>query len=243
MSGSVLLTRPIEDSQVLADVIHAELNLPAFIEPMLTIQLLQADLPEPDSYDNLIFTSANAVRVFSGQTRIRDKKVYVVGNNTAQEASAAGFQNIVSACGNIQDLMTLVQNTENLGPFLYVRGRETSINLLKTLSSFDITLKEVIVYEAKAATSFTEALLRELENQVIEYALFFSKRTAETFVSLAQEHGLEDHMRTIKALCISESVINCLSVLPWKHTYVSDTPDRQGMVSLLGRVLKDHKPE
>ena len=236
----VLITRPAEDAQSFAKDVQA-LELETFIAPMLSIEFLDVDLPNIDKFQALIFTSANAVRGLADKISDTAIPVYTVGARTAEEAKNAGFTNVYSAGGNVNDLVRLI--TENISdttkPLLYLSGEYTARSLDELLSAQDIELETIVLYTQKQTSRFGEALIKILEQHENIFLSFFSKRTADTFLSLARTHNLLTVLGKIKILCISNEVLKCVQHHNWAGMHVSQTPDRAGMIALIKHVRNE----
>ena len=233
MSGpTILLTRPGRASEALAQELSQKGFVP-FIEPMLTVKNLPVDLPDLSAYQALVFTSANGVRAFCPLSSRRDLPVYVVGNRTKEEASVSGFQDVRCGGGNVKALADLLKK-DNPGTILYVRGQHVARPLLPLLPEMEI--EEVCVYLSEKSKKITESLWKKLASGEVDAVLFFSARTACTFVDILLEAGKGDLAGGIKALCLSDEVLKSLSVLSWEKTYVCNMPERGEMIALLGRV-------
>ena len=199
---------------------HAE----AVYEPMLSPRPAGTALPDLSVYRSLVFTSAHAVKFFAAQTPRRDFQVFTVGDTTAAAAMAQGFEIIHSAAGDAHALQELLK-VSDAGRTFYPRGQE----IAHVLSGVD----DHVVYRAVPGNDFSPAAQTVLVGGQVRAALFFSARGAQTFTRLVDEKGLKSALSGIKALCLSDAVLESLSVLPWQACHVSETPDRAGMLALL----------
>lgn len=254
-SGRILITRPESDSKPYEEIVSNQ-GFKSCIEPMLLIETLQPVLVDSSAYDALIFTSARGVEAFmylyneqqksmeGSSGNIFQKPVYAVGKNTAYVASQCGFESVVSADGDVFSLAAMVQERALFSQrFLYPRGQNIRHEVAKILADEGYQVEDVVVYAAHQAETLSKNTVDLLENKSIGAALFFSVRSAEAWVRLIEKYGMQDAMQSIKALCLSESVLKSLSVLPWQHMAVSDHPDRDGMIRLLDSQVFDDKPE
>lgn len=75
-------------------------------EPLSQIRPIPWDAPDPSGFDGLLLGSANAVRHGGpGLARYRGKPALVVGDATAAEARAAGFEIGRTGTGGLQQLL------------------------------------------------------------------------------------------------------------------------------------------
>lgn len=230
MKKHVLITRPIEDIKETAQFIEG-LGFSVFAEPLLTIEYRFQDLPDLKDYAGLIFTSANGVRALCDVDCPKDAKVYCVGDKTARTALDAGWKNVKSAAGDVNDLKTLLAS-ETLGEeekLLYC----SAADIKEELSVPSIQIDRVCVYKAHRAGGLSPAFSEHLNEHGFFAAMFFSARTASIFADFLKKTGSEAAMNGTKALCISEAVVKSLSHLPWKDVHVAKSPDGKALAALL----------
>lgn len=220
--GTVILTLSGNPAACLDDVRARGYDV--LVEPMLTITPSVDALPDLSSVRSLVFTSMHAVDIFAGQSTRRDFSVFTVGDATAARACAAGFSDVRSASGAVDDLEQLVAPEDKSG-FLYLRGKD----IARALSG----VKSHVIYAAHPVEQFTALCVQRIANGDIKAAAFFSARGGETFARLARENGLEGPVSGIKALCLSEAVLESVSILPWQETRVAARPDRLSLLALL----------
>jgi uroporphyrinogen-III synthase len=90
-----------------------------------------------------------------------------------------------------------------------------------------------VLYEARTPFAFTDRLKRTMRQSALAYALFFSPRTARTFVTLARAAGLDDRCAEIEACCLSAAVAAGLAEAPWRAVRVSVRPHQDALMDLL----------
>jgi len=91
----------------------------------------------------------------------------------------------------------------------------------------------LVVYRAEKIRRLPPESLTAIQNGDITAATFFSKRTAKSFLALIGENDLTGSLKSIKALCLSPSVLECVQTYKWADTYVAAQPDREGMLALV----------
>jgi len=224
--GRVLITRPDGDSQQLSDDIKAK-GYNALCVPFLKVVLHDQKIEGLESYGGLIFTSQNAVRAYCLNTQKRYFPVWVVGDATADIVHAEGFLNIHNAKGSVQDLEEILKNDRCEKPLLYIRGRDVS----KELSGENI--KEKILYHTEKIEQIDNVTMDSIESGDFSYITFFSTRTAQAFVACIEAAGIKNGLRRTKALCLGDSMLKSLSVLPWHSIEVADAPNRKSLMTLL----------
>ena len=103
----ILLTRPLQDSSYLIFRFKELGHLVSHL-PLLFIKPVSYDYEIIKNCKGIIFTSANAIKFLD--TKKIDKKIkcFCVGIATEKKAKGIGFQNIISAEGNVRNLKELI---------------------------------------------------------------------------------------------------------------------------------------
>ena len=200
----VLLTRSIEsNAEFIADA-------PAYdylCEPLLTIKALSPDIPPPLPNSALIFTSAQALKLFTSRTdqnvlrSYQDRPVFVVGPETEKACYIAGFKDIYNAHGNALELLEICKQNPSYN-YLYLAGRKRAHDIEFALKKSALSCETVEVYNAIPANTFSAETLSAIKDKQIKSALFFSKRTAQCFAELILQDNLSDYLKDINLLCI-----------------------------------------
>lgn len=234
MRPGALVTRPFADSQGLAEALEAR-GFSALVEPMLTIRFLDAAPPDRAVYQGVLATSANGVRALARLVAWRDLPVWAVGDASAREARDLGFVTVHSAAGDVATLADLVADQADpaQGPLLHVAASRLAGDLGGALASRGFSVEKAILYEAEPADDLSPALIEALDEGRLSVALFFSPRTAATFVRLAKNRALGESLRRIKALALSAAVAETLASLPWRVVEVAERPDQAALLARL----------
>jgi uroporphyrinogen-III synthase len=229
-----LVTRPEEDVAPLAAALRGR-GIEPVIEPLLAIAPEPASPLTLDGVQALLFTSANGVRAFAEREKRRDLPVFAVGDATARVARALGFEPVTSAGGDGAALAALVARELDpaQGALLHARGRDTTEGLAASLEAAGFELRPAIVYRAEPAQAFSPELRAMLEAGAIDLALFFSPRTAQTFVKLLKDAGLEQAAGKIAALCLSRAVAAALAALPFRAVAIAGSPTQGALLAVL----------
>ncbi len=235
MSALIVITRPEPDASDYAKELQ-DLGYDVLIEPMLEMKALPFKDPDFSQYDGILATSANAIRFFGqGSGKPGNIPVYCVGKHTAAIARDFGFSDVISVNGTGIDLYTHILslpdvNAKNL---LHICGRYVAFPLAKKLNEHNLSVKILEVYDSLLVHQFSKEFIDALNAKKINAITFFSKRTSEAFVKNVQLHQCENLFSGIKALSISEAVLNYVRILPWQQSYASKSPDREGMLQII----------
>lgn len=243
MGHLVLITRPEPEANDYKKELQS-VGFDCMVSPMLTLKDVDFEAPRLQDYAGVLLTSAQAVSFFvSGMQAAQrtiyceDIPVYCVGKHTALAAQNYGFMRVVSSEGTGKDLADYVANIEDARgqSFLHVHGRDVAYCIADDLMERGIVVDELVVYEAVQALSFSDDVAAALVEKRIDAVTFFSKRTTQAFMQCVEAQGLQGALSSIKVLSISPSVLECVRIYDWAGMYVSETPDRAGML----RVLKE----
>lgn len=232
----VLVTRPIYYARSLAAALAAR-GYGALVAPMLTIAPAEGVEPPLDlaGVQALLFTSANGARVFAGLSEARDLPVFAVGDASAGAAREAGFARVESAGGDIADLARLVaEHLDPKGGALYhAAASKVAGDLTGFLEGRGFSVHRDVLYDAVAATRLTKELRTALVAGSLDVATFFSPRSAETFVSLIQDAGLDGACTRTVALSLSDAVAEKLRALSWAGIEVAARPNQDSLLACL----------
>jgi uroporphyrinogen-III synthase len=237
-----LITRPRAEAAGLADAL-ASRGIEAIVEPMLDIHYRDAPAPDLAGVQAILCTSANGARALARLSAERERPVFAVGDSTAGRARAEGFVRVESAGGNVADLARLVR--ERLrpgdGPLLHVAGTEIAGDLAGELRTHGFEVERAVLYEARPAAGLSAATVRALASGIVNFALFFSPRTAAIFVGLAQRAGLAEALRGVTAFSISAAAEAALAGTSFRERCIAETPDQRGLLAALDRVLLERR--
>ncbi len=236
----VLVTRPSEDAEPLASELQARGHIPVLC-PMLRVRLLSSTPPDLTDVQAVLFTSANGVRAFAETCDRRDLPVLAVGEATAETARGFGFRGVEAAGGDVVALARLVRT--RLAPYdgalFHAAGSVTAGDLKGMLEADGFTVRRVAMYEAAAVTALPADAKSAIEKGRIDTVLFFSPRTAKTFVTLVAGTNLATACKDMTAVCLSQAVANAVTRLPWHSVRVAERPERAALLRSLEALPAD----
>lgn len=227
MNNHVLITRPTEDAENISKLVKQR-GFQVTCEPFLEISIMDKPLNDLDMFGGVIFTSRNGVRAFCKNTTNRYLTAWTVGDSTRDLAIEMGFKDVQSAAGDLEALEVLLDDEFCEDELLYVRAQHVSRDFERD------GVREIILYDAEIKREISPDIQNLIKEGTLSHVLFFSKRTAEGFVKLAKAHQLEAGLSETKALCLGASMVESLSVLPWKAVEVAEKPNRDSLLAILG---------
>jgi uroporphyrinogen-III synthase len=226
----LLVTRPEPDAATTAERLRA-IGHRVMIEPLLRIAFAPppGDLPNPTA---LIVTSRNGLRALAAWPQAaawRGLPLFANGDVTAQLARSAGFTEVSSTGGDAASLIRLMEArlTSN-GPVLYVAAHDRAGALATRLRRSGYDIRVVEAYNAERATRLSPGLSAALAAGEIDGALFYSRRTSETFRQLVEGMAI----RLTHAFALSRQVAVPIERLA-ANIHVAASPDEASILALI----------
>ncbi|MDA9956037.1 uroporphyrinogen-III synthase [Candidatus Pelagibacter sp.] len=217
----ILFTRPLEDCH---EMILKFQSLGHEIShlPLITIKELKYETPDYSEFKGIIFTSANAIKFLDIKSIDKKIKCFCVGNATEKKARSSGFQNIVAAEGNVNNLKELIlQNFKSSeGKLLYISGEIISGDLDKELISNDYTIERLINYRANPIEKYNEDFIEKLKLNMPEVAYIYSQNSAINFLKMIKDYQLETLWMNTNLMCIGEKTSSILNEIKWKKIFL-----------------------
>ncbi|MBC9034632.1 uroporphyrinogen-III synthase [Sphingomonas sp. JC676] len=182
MSRAIAVLRPEPGNRVTTAAIEAR-GRRAIRLPLFEARAVAWEVPDPERFDALLLTSANAVRhAGAGLTQLRELPVHAVGDVTAEAARRAGFA--VASIGE-SGAEALVARAEAMGVqrALHLAGRE------RTLEIGGIIAEVVTIYVSEALPITADMAARLAGSVALIQSARAGARLAE-IVALAQRKDI-----------------------------------------------------
>jgi uroporphyrinogen-III synthase len=237
-----LVTRPLDDSKPLAEAL-ASRRVGAVIEPLMEVHYRAPVMLDLEGVQAILCTSANGVRALAHASGERGLPLFAVGDATASRARAEGFAAVESAGGDVTDLVRLAaaRLCPQAGRLLHVAGNVVAGDLVGMLRAHGFTVDRTVLYETRAAAALSPIATRAMRSGAIDFALFFSPRTASVFVRLTGIARVAECCGSITALSISPAADAALADLPWHDRRVAERPNQPALLDALDRVLGERR--
>lgn len=238
----VLITRPKEDAATILLQLKKR-NLQPLLEPLLSIKMKPGKRPDLTGVQALLFTSSNGVRAFSARDGDKSLPAYAVGDATARMARENGFSAVTSASGDLAALFNVLKRrcSPEDGAFFHAAATHEATHkaggLGARLREAGFEYRREILYTAQKARNLSRKCINAFQGAEIGHALFFSPRTAQSFVSLASKAGIADMSKNVVALCLSDAVRREAGVLSWRAEIVADAPTQAALLAALDGTL------
>ncbi len=217
----ILLTRPLEDIQELI-LKFQELGHVVSHMPVIKIEKVNYKSINFSEFSGIIFTSSNAIKHLDTRLIDKNKICFCVGSATEKKARSAGFQNVISADGNVSNLKELILQNFNpsSGKLLYVSGEVTTNDLDQDLISNGYNVKRIINYTARSIENLDEKFIEKLKQKMPDIVYVYSQNSALSFLKLIKNYNLSDFWMNTNLMCISEKTSSILNEIKWKKIFI-----------------------
>ena len=217
----ILITRPLEDCSEMI-LKFQSLGHQVSHLPLLKIDKVKYEEINFSDFKGIIFTSANAVKFLD--VRSIDKKIlcFCVGNTTEKKARSIGFQNVITAEGNVENLKELIlQNFDPKGgKLIYVSGKSISIDLEKELLEEGYNIQRIINYQTNPNEKFDENFINELKQKIPDIVYVYSQNSAASFLNFIKIYQFESLWMNTNLMCIGEKTSTILNEIKWKKIFL-----------------------
>jgi len=217
----ILFTRPLIDC---SDMILKFKSLGHQVShlPLLNIEKMNYEEINFSDYGGIIFTSANAVKFLDLKKLDKNIICFCVGDLTEKKARNFGFQNTISAEGNVLNLKELIlQNYKFKNkPLLYISGEIISADLDQQLINEGYIVKRIINYRVSHNENFDENFINELKLNIPDIVYIYSQNSASSFLNFIKINQTENIWMNTNLMCIGEKTSSILNEIKWKKIFL-----------------------
>ena len=175
MTLTVAVTRPEPQASATAKKLRAQGDTPV-LAPLMTLEPAH-DWGSAAGIGAIALTSRTTARLLRQVQAFHTLPTYCVGDATAAEAHAAGAAEVISAAGDVEDLLRILADAPE--PVLHFCGADHRGHLVERLRRAGKQAERRIVYTMRAATALPSVSGR------LDAVLLYSPRTATIFRDLA----------------------------------------------------------
>ena len=217
----ILLTRPIEDCSEMI-VKFQSLDHKVSHLPLINVQKVQHEEINSGDYGGLIFTSSNAVKNLNVENLNKKLICFCVGSATEKKARNLGFQNTISAEGNVSNLKELILQNYELKetPLLYISGEIITTDLDQQLLKEGYAVKRIINYKVNHTKNFDENFVNELRQNMPDIVYVYSQNSASSFLNFIKIYQTENLWMNTNLMCIGEKTSSILNEIKWKKIFL-----------------------
>ena len=217
----ILLTRPLEDCSEMI-LKFRSLGHQVSHLPLINIEPLNYEEIKFSDYKGIIFTSANAIKFLDFKNIDKKLLCFCVGSATEKKARSVGFQNVISAEGNVNNLKELIlQNFDPKdGKLIYVSGEIISFDLDQQLLKQGYSIQRIVNYKTNHNKKFDENFVNELKLRIPDMVYIYSQNSASSFLSFIKIYQFESLWMNTNLMCIGEKTSSILNEIKWKKIFL-----------------------
>jgi uroporphyrinogen-III synthase len=217
----ILLTRPLEDCSEMI-LKFKSLGHQVSHLPLLNIDKVDYEKINFSEFKGIIFTSTNAVKFLDLKSIDKNLLCFCVGSATEKKARSVGFQNVIAAEGNVENLKELVlQNFDQKdGKLIYVSGEIISVDLDQQLIKEGYNIKRIVNYRTTYNQKFDENFVKELKLKIPDMVYVYSQNSASSFLNFIKIHQSQNLWMDTNLMCIGEKTSSILNEIKWKKIFL-----------------------
>jgi uroporphyrinogen-III synthase len=217
----ILLTRPLEDCSEMI-IKFKSLGHQVSHLPLLNIEKIDYEQINFSDYKGIIFTSANAVRHLDHKNIDKNLLCFCVGSATEKKARSTGFQNVIAAEGNVENLKELILQNFNQkdGQLIYISGEMISADLDQQLTNEGYSVKRIVNYKTIYNQKFDNNFVKELMLKIPDMVYIYSQNSALSFLNFIKINQSESLWMNTNLMCIGEKTSSILNEIKWKKIFL-----------------------
>ena len=217
----ILLTRPLEDCTEMIIKFKSLEHQVSHI-PLLTIDRVDYEQINFLDFKGIIFTSANSIKFLNLKSIDKNLLCFCVGGATEKKARSVGFQNVIAAEGNVENLKELILQSFNQkdGNLIYISGETVSVDLDQQLLKEGYNIKRVINYKTIHNQNFNDEFVNELKLKMPDMVYVYSQNSALSLLNFIKMHQSESLWMNTNLMCIGEKTSSILNEIKWKKIFL-----------------------
>ena len=217
----ILLTRPLEDCTEMI-IKFKSLGHQVSHIPLLKIDKIDYEQINSLDFKGIIFTSANSIKFLDLKSIDKNTLCFCVGSSTEKKARSVGFQNVIAAEGNVENLKELILQNFNQkdGNLIYISGETVSVDLDHQLSKEGYNIKRVINYRTTHNQNFDDEFVKELKLKIPDMVYVYSQNSALSLLNFIKMHQSESLWMNTNLMCIGEKTSSILNEIKWKKIFL-----------------------
>jgi uroporphyrinogen-III synthase len=214
----VWITRAKPGADATAARVRA-MGIEPFVAPLLEVRTVQGPPIDLSGIGALAFTSANGVEAFASRCNERGLPVFTVGSATAAAARERGFEQVVSADGDVNALAELIEGHRN-------RIRGTVLHPAAAETIGELPAHKLVVYETVPAT-----LAPDLKQRLasMDAVLLHSPSAARLLADFLARNPAPN----LRLICLSQAVASPLRGTQAREIIAAALPNEEALLNLL----------
>ena len=217
----ILLTRPLEDCHEMI-LKFKSLGHQVSHLPLLSIEKVDYEQINSLNFKGMIFTSVNAGKFLDLKNIDKNLLCFCVGSATEKKARSVGFQNVIAAEGNVENLKELILQNFNKkdGNLIYISGETVSVDLDQLLLKEGYNIKRVINYKTSHNQIFGDEFVNELKLKMPDMVYVYSQNSALSLLNFIKMYQSESLWMNTNLMCIGEKTSSILNEIKWKKIFL-----------------------
>ena len=217
----ILFTRPLEDSSEMIFKFNSLGHQVSHL-PLLNVEQVNYVADNILDYKGIIFTSANAIKFLDIKKIDKNIVCFCVGSSTESKARSVGFQNVIAAEGNVENLKELIlQNFDKKnGKLIYVSGEIVSIDIDNQLIELGYNIKRIVNYRTNHNEKFDDNFVEALKTNKPDIVYVYSQNSALSFLKFIKVYQSENLWMDTNLMCIGEKTSSILNEIKWKKIFL-----------------------
>ena len=217
----ILLTRALDDCTEMI-IKFKSLGHQVSHIPLLKIDKIDYEQINSLDFKGIIFTSANSIKFLDLKSIDKNLLCFCVGSATEKKARSVGFQNVIAAEGNVENLKELILQNFNKkeGNLIYISGETVSVDLDHQLSKEGYNIKRVINYRTTHNQNFDDEFVKELKLKIPDMVYVYSQNSALSLLNFIKMHQSESLWMNTNLMCIGEKTSSILNEIKWKKIFL-----------------------
>ena len=217
----ILLTRPLEDCKEMI-IKFKSLGHQVSHIPLLTVDKVDHEQINSSDFKGIIFTSSNSIKFLDLKNIDKNLLCFCVGSATEKKARSVGFQNVIAAEGNVENLKELILQNFNQkdGNLIYISGQSISVDLDQQLLNEGYNIKRVINYRTSHNQIFSDEFVNELKLKMPDMVYVYSQNSAQSFLNFIKINQSENLWMNTNLMCIGEKTSSILNEIKWKKIFL-----------------------
>ena len=180
-------------------------------------------------FDNIIISSQNALKSLN-KTQLNDLKnvnLFTINKMPYDFKNVKNFQNLEQLLKYLIDFDATNQKN------LLLRGNYSLLSNKdkKFLTSKNFTSK--ICYKVNYHEKYFDKIRQNILHNQYSSILFYSKKSADFFISLLRNAEMIDYLQKIKIYCISSRVAKSFENINIKEVFIAKEANQESMIKLL----------
>ncbi len=218
MTARVWITRAQPGAGATAERVRA-MGFEPFVAPLLEVRTVKGPPIDLAGVGALAFTSANGIEGFTSRCTDRGLPVFTVGDATAAAARDGGFEQVISADGDVKALADMIKRhrTGIRGDVLHPAAAETI---------GELPARKLVVYETVPAR-----LAPDLARRVasMDAVLLHSQKGARILADILRRNPAPN----LRLVCLSQAVASPLKDIPAREIVAAALPNEEALLNLL----------